>query len=362
VARSHDQSHCCLIVQATYPYHYDLVEILALPSGLTYHNRYDERWIDPNLRHDIATAVDRRLIIIMRDQEWTRLVPVRWATVTWAQAIGGVFFLEYVLDDLVSYRPGKGERNSDILHYSDALKRCHPGLSGTAAADLTPPAVFLSAAGRDFPTASATDLSQWGNVVGAVATAAIYEKVNFLKIVDLQAGDGTAAKISGQYFRVLPNTVYKLRLFQTMPNFGDGKQEAQVIRLTAFPDHVALLRPEQRAVGKYDMLTFALKVLDLRPKEHVLIEVEYLSAQYRDFYVTRSLHLPLVVVPEDHLKVILWAVLTLIALVFIFKPAVVGGDSEIIRNIAIVAFVLLIAGSTRPLQAFWPRLPWRRPW
>ncbi len=39
--------HCCFIIQAAIPYFYDLNQILALPAGFRYHNRYNQQWVDP---------------------------------------------------------------------------------------------------------------------------------------------------------------------------------------------------------------------------------------------------------------------------------------------------------------------------
>jgi len=49
----------------------------------------------------------------------------------------------------------------------------------------------------------------------------------------------------------------------------------------------------------------------------------------------------------------------IVALAFIFKPDLAHSDPDIVRNIATVLFVLVVAGQARTLQAFWPNLPWR---
>src|SRR6266536_603917 len=270
--------HCCFVVQAIVPYYYDLNQVLALPMGFRYRNRYQRQWVEPNLRDDASRALGRRVLIIMRDRERARLVPARWARIVVAQTVGDILYFEYLLEELVAYSREPERREADIEKYTAILDRNHPGLPGSPGEDLVRPSVFLSAAGPEFPTASADDLAAWGNVVAAVATADIYEKVDFLKIVGLSAADEQEVRVRGERYELTANTVYTLRVFQTMPNFGDGRVAPHDLVLKTFPEHIALLRPRQRAVGKYDMLTFVLKVLDLPSGDHTPIEIEHEAA------------------------------------------------------------------------------------
>jgi hypothetical protein len=350
--------HCCFVIQAVPPYHYDLNQMLALPSGFRYRNRYSETWVDPNLRSNIKQLRQKRLLLVMRDKERNRLVPARWATIDHAQPVGNVFYFEYRLGDLVEYSREPDTRETEIHAYTRTLRRYHAELPGTPHADLTTPSVFLSAAGNQLPTAPADDLTHWGNVVGAVATAAVYEKVDFLKVVDLRTSHHKrkAALVNDRY-EVAPNTVYTLLVFQTMPNFGDGIVEPHDVNLLTFPGHVASLRNRQRAVGKYDMLTFDLKVLDLPPNERTSIEVAYDPSCQLGVYDSSSLHIPLMVRQRRTAGSILRYTFACIALVLLFLPMLVPADTQIVRNVATVGLVLAIAGAGRTLQALWHALP-----
>jgi hypothetical protein len=357
---SRNAQHCCFIIQAVRPYFYDLNQILALPTGFRYHNRYNQQWVDPNLRGNIAQLLGRRVLIIMRDRERNRLVPARWATISVAQSVGDVYYFEYRLGDLIEYAGDPQSRETNIAQYTETLQRFHAELPGTAGMDLTSPSVFQSAAGNQFPTVSADNLSHWGNVVGAVATATIYEKIDFLKIVDLSTADGSAAApVLDEAFRVSPNTVYVLRVFQTIPNFGDGSVIPHDIRLLTFTDHIASLRARQRAVGKYDMLSYVLKVLDLPSNEHTSIEVAHDPEYEEGTYASGSIYIPLKVRPSSYLLPVLRIGVAAGALLFVFKPTLVPADEQLVRSAANVIFVLVVAGTARTLQALWPALPWR---
>jgi hypothetical protein len=353
--------HCIFIIQAVAPYHYDLNQILALPSGFRYHNRYSQAWVDRNLQQGIVDQLHhKRLLLIMRDKARNLLVPVRWATIELVQPIGGVYYFEYRLGELIDYKSDAGLRNQEIEHHTQTLGQYHSALPGTPGTDLTSPSVFLSAAGTQFPTAPADDLAHWGNVVAAVATAEIYEKVDFLKIVGLRTSDKRKrASLVGDGYLVAPNTVYTLLIFQTMPNFGDNIVEPHDLRLLTFPGHVASLRERQRAVGKYDMLTFDLKVLDLPSNERTSIEVAHDESYKPGQYASGSLYIPLVVRRRQYVLPLARLALATVALILVFAPGWVPADPQLVRNAATVVFVVAIAGAGRAIEAIWPPISWR---
>src|SRR5215471_16916303 len=102
--------HCCFVIQAVPPYHYDMNQVLALPTGFIYHNRYNESWVDPNLYDNVEDLTRRRVLLIMRDKARNRLVPARWATIEVAQSVGDIFFFEYRLGDLIEYSRASNTR------------------------------------------------------------------------------------------------------------------------------------------------------------------------------------------------------------------------------------------------------------
>ncbi len=352
--------HCCFIIQAVPPYHADFTQVLALPTGFRYHNRYSEQWVDPNLRNNIRQLQGKRVLMIMRDRERNRLVPVRWSKIDVAQAIGNIYYFEHLLGDLVVYSRDSTDSEAEIDRYTTILHTYHNELPGSPNTDLTSPSVFLSSAGRDIQTAPASDLSRWGNLVAAVGTASIYLKADFLKVVGLITPDQRrTAKLAGEQYEVSPNTVYTLKVFQTIPNFGDGRVDPHDLRLLAFSGHVASLRDRQRAVGKYDMLSFDLKVLNLPSGERTTIEVQHEPRYEPGAYAASSLTIPLVVRQRNVVLPALRLAIAVAALIFVFAPKYVPADQQLVRNLANVIFVLAVDGASRTLQAIWPALPWR---
>lgn len=349
--------HACFIIHSALPYCYDLNQVLALPTGFRYRNRFQAAWVDPNLRGNMGTLAGKRVLIVLRDRDRNLLIPVRWGLLDVAQQVGSVYYFEYVLGEVIDYPGVEAERSVQIQEHTRVFGNHHPHLPGTAGQDLAAPSVFLSSAGASLPTASADDLSHWGNAVAAVSSAAIYEKVEFLKVVDIRTFDGVAAPLRGEHFEVAPDTVYALHVFQTIPRVGDGQVEPHDITLQTFPDHIATLRGTQRAVGKYDMLTFVLKVKELPPGERTSIEIPYSPHPERGKYAPTSLYIPMIVRPKSRLRSVLRLGIVATALTFMFGPQLLPGNEETIRNVATVVFVLVVAGTPHLLKALWPHFP-----
>jgi hypothetical protein len=144
-----------------------------------------------------------------------------------------------------------------------------------------------------------------------------------------------------------------------MPNFGDGAVTPHDITLHTVSDHVASLRSRRRAVGKYDMLTFVLKVLRLPTNERTSIEIAHEATYQPGAYASGSLYIPLIVRPSGYLRPLVRMAAAAVALVLVFKPDVVPADQQLVRNLANVLFILVIAGANRTLEAMWPPVPWR---
>jgi len=282
--------HLCFIIHANVPYAYDFNAILALPAGFRYRNRFDERWVDPNLREDVEAATSVEVLLILRDQDANQLVPARWARIQLAQRIGRIYYFEYLLGDLVRYNPDEDKREEEIAQRTATLNQYHPALPGSAGQPLEAPSVFRSVAGRQFPTAQAGDLTEWGNTVAAVARAKIFSRVEFLNVTGLFSLTGEPAQVYAEHFVVRPATVYQLRVFQGVPVPGDEVLEPHDIEIQTFTDHIVQLRARQRAVGKYDMLNFVLKTKRLAPRERSAIEIPLVPNRNGQNYAPSSLY------------------------------------------------------------------------
>lgn len=352
-------THLCILIHSHRPYCFDLNEILALPSGFRYRNRFDMQWVDPTLRPDVeATAADR-VLLVLRDLDHNTLIPFRWGNLFNVERVGKVVLFEYHLDKLVAYDNDDNVRQQEIIARTKLFADNYTWLPGPQGQPLTAPSVFRGNLGSALPSADANDLTAWGNCVSAIATAPVYSRIEFLKIVGLLSADGERAKVSNESFIVGPNSVYQLKVFQYVPEPGLESIPSHSLTLNTFPGHITALRASLQAVGKYDMLTFVLKVLDLAPGEQTAIEIPHQPDAATTQSATTALYLPLRVKEAGRGRLVAAIVLALVSLFFMFRPTIGPLSEEIVRNVATIVFVLTVAGPSRTLSGLWPSWPWR---
>jgi hypothetical protein len=361
VAPGRRQDHYCFIIHDAIPYCYDLNTVLALPSGFRYRNRFDTPWVEPNLRDEIHTMVGQRVLLILRDQSRNKLIPARWARIKRADRIGRIFYFEYILEHLIQYPERTDLRDAKIEEFTARFAEYHAWLPGTPGEALGAqnPSVFRSVAGAGIPTVADDVLSDWGNTVSAVTTSATFRQVEFLKVLGLFDLQGRAAPVVDESFVVKPNTVYQLRVFQTIPAFDPASDlTPHDIDVRTFSDHFVLLRPKQRAVGKYDMLNFVLKTRSISPRERSAIEIPHSPHHGQGIYAPNALYMPVVTEGRSALAVASYLGAALVAVLLMFKPDLVPADGATIRNVATIFFVLLVSGWANTAHALFPHLPW----
>lgn len=356
--------HYCFIVHDNLPYCYDINSILALPSGFRYRNRFRRTWVEGNLHNNISTMVGNEVLVILRIQDQNLLIPVRWGTIKEAWQVGSIYWFEYILGDIVNYSSDAAECEEQVRQATRLFASMHVWLPGTAGQMLTEPSVFRSTAGTQIVRRSADDFTAWGNNVQAVTMAPIYERAEFLKVIGLFDLKGRGAPVSDEHYIVRSNTVYQLRVFQYIPTPGTGGALATPhdIDVATFSDHFVQLRPKQRAVGLYDMLTFVIKSRRLPPKERSAIEIPHNPAPAGSGnYAPGALYLPVMTTARSPAITVLWIVAIAACLLGMFSPGTYHTKDTVVRNLATVIFVLLISGWRTTTDALIPSLPWQVP-
>lgn len=350
--------HCCFVINSILPYRYDINQIVALPAGFTYRNRWAQQWVDPSLSDDIAKLQGKSVLIILRDFDEDILIPVRWGKLYLTQRIGTIFYFEYELGDFVRYDADatkRTEQTEQIEAFNRTFRSYHPESSSAPKAGIKP-SVFLSRIGSELEGATFDDFDNWGNVVDAIGRVKTYEAVEFLKIVSTASLDKNPAKIHERQYELRPNTVYEMRLFQFIPNPGATELEPHDIELNASRGQIMVLQERQRAVGKYDMLRFVFRVEDLKHGESSFIEVLHKPHPRSSDFALPSLYLPVTIKRGWRSANIIRFLVTATALLFTFSPDFFGLikiDAEWVRSLAIVLFVLTIMGWRRVWEAFW---------
>jgi hypothetical protein len=352
--------HLCLIIHSHRPYSFDLNEIMALPSGFRFRNRFDAQWIDQDLKQDIEATVGGRVLLILRDVTNNKLIPFRWGRLFNVERIAKVVLFDYHLEDIIQYSNDDNVIAEEINSRTKMLAERHPWLPGEAGKGLTSPSVFKSDVGWTLPSKDADDRAAWGNCISAIATAPSYLRIEFLKIIGLFGSNGEKAPVVDDALLVNPNSVYQLRVFQYVPDPGpeDKTIPAHDLELISFPGHIVALRPKQQVVGKYDRLNFDIKVLDLAPGERTALAIPDSPDAATEHSASITLYIPLKVAETGNSRAIVAIVIAAISLFFMFRPHIGALPQEVVRNLATVIFVLTVAGPSRALSAIWPTWPW----
>lgn len=350
--------HLCIVIHSHRPYCFDLCEILALPSGFRYRNRFDIQWIDAGLRQDIEQTVGERVLLTLRDLDSNMLIPFRWGILFNVQRVGGVVLFEYHLEDLIKYENDRNVRQQEIIARTKVFADNHAWLPGSAGQALETPSVFTTNVGLRFPSVDPNDLTAWGSCAAAVATAPCYARIEFLKIVGLFNAAGERAPVINESFIVRSKSMYELKIFQHVPEPGQDSIPAHSLVLNSFPDHITALRPKLQAVGKYDMLTFVVKVLNLAPGEQTALEIPHEPDAATTKSAVTSLYLPIRVREAGKGRLIGAVGLASLSLFFMFRPHIGHVPVDTVRNLATIAFVLTVSGPSRALAALWPSWPW----
>jgi hypothetical protein len=352
--------HVCLIIHAHRPYCFDINQILALPSGFRFHNRFDIQWVHQDIRQDLEALKGQRVLLILRDSDTNKLIPFRWGDLFNVERIAKTVLFDYHLGELIEYSNEDNVIAEEINARTQALADRHPWLPGEQGRGLTTPAVFKSDVGHALRTSNADDLKAWGNCVDAVSTAPSYLRIEFLKIIALFDGHKRPAPVIDETLRVKRNSMYVLQIFEYIPKPGPENESIPLhnLELTSFPDHITTLVPTQQVVGKYDRLEFALKVLNLGPDERTALSIPYKPDAATTGTFSEILYLPLSTRRSRHGQLLAALTLALASLYFMFRPNINMLPHEIVRNIATVVFVLTISGPSRTLAAVWPAWPW----
>jgi hypothetical protein len=304
--------------------------------------------------------VGKEVLIVLRDLETNKLIPTRWARIVLAERIGRVYYFEYILGALIQYSEDETERMEQIAERTTVFEHYHSWLPGTVGQSLNTaePSVFASSAAANFPTTDDSIPSEWGNTTAAVTTARIFENTEFLNVLGLQDLAGNEVPVENECFIVRSNTVYQLRVLQTIPRPDVANLRPHDVELVTFSDHFVQLRPKQRAVGKYDVLNFVLKTKRLPPNERSAIEIPYVPLQSQSASAPSGIYMPIRIEARSRASVIIWLTAVIACLVVMFRPELLPLDPPLVRNISTVVFVLLVTGWQQTAGALIPSLPW----
>lgn len=336
--------HYCFVIQSVEPYCYDFIPIFALPEGFLYRQRYDERWVSGNIQSAPEEMIGQKVLVMFWDSTRQVLFPVRWGVVETAQSVGRILYFEYRLASLATYHCDLDPRTAQIEGFNQTFRGYHPHLFRPVAAPGLAEYVFSSEIGQQVGETSFDDLSNWGNVLDTVASADIFKGVEFLKILEVLDSSLAQIKPVSGIFGLRDGVTYRMKIFQMIPNPTGSHSQPHDIELNSFSDHIQILRRRQKAVGKYDLLTYVFRVSGVPAGEQTALEISPITEQANTPLNFLNLYLPVSVDRPSGFKVLLRLLVLLASLGLIFIPLFNHVYEPPVFAIGIIAFVLSLVG------------------
>ncbi len=270
------------------PYGYELVQHLAFPNGFAIRFRFDEEWVEQRVQRKYKSLTPKNAYIVLRDFDSGNLFPVRFASVTDIKKIGPIYHFTCVLRDIVNV--GFGEHSKFVLDsFRSEFSANHADFSANnKPGQHLSPLVFLSNYKPLSPIQRVPDISledddasRWMSVVCSVGQLEHFKNVVFFRLLSVRTTTGSTkeAVVKNGALQLREGRAYQIDVTQYVPNGDSSPENPNDIRLKADPKALKVLRGEQRAVGKYDVLKFVLYANRVFASIDTYLDIEYSPAR-----------------------------------------------------------------------------------
>lgn len=250
------------------PYGYELVNLLAYPAGFTARFRFDDKWFDAPLAGILTGATPG--YIVLRDFRAGRLYPVRRFVLLSYSKIGVIHHLQCELGELFEFDSDENRREIQFCDFNTAFCTARTDIQTTNQPDgHMKPLVFMSGYDPSLSNynskatePSARDNERWANLLSMIRDIDFYVDSEFLRIIRVseQGWPDRRAPVKDHSFLLKRSLNYEIVVAQYRPGGLKTQSEPRDIELKCDDKNIISVRPLQRAVGKYDILSFVLRV------------------------------------------------------------------------------------------------------
>jgi hypothetical protein len=376
------------------PYGYELVQIMAYPSGFVYRFRFDEEWVQEKIKNnDLQFLEGKRGYIVFRDKATARFYPIRYFTILKAERIGKVYYFSYELNNTVDFESKEDLRTKQLDEFNTALTDFHKDelVTNQPGKDMKP-IVLLSnfeLVMKNGHPSSANALlrenERWVNVISTVKSIKLYEDIEFVKIIEVISmkksnhtnvhrhnnsrlhnvyykivdvlsmikKDYTAANVKDNSLVVSEYEDYKLKLLQYIPT--ESRQERHKprdIELKGDDKYVRIIRGRQRAVGKYDVLTYIFRTLPDSGGTKSFLDLEMTLKPGTEPYMESKIFIPIFIkikIGKVILKLSLAAVFVSVFLAIHFHP---NSVLPFLKDVALIGVTIIVMELFMELKGF----------
>jgi hypothetical protein len=274
--------YLAIIPNTISPYGYETVPVLATPDGFQYRFRFDEEWVQDSIvhRNDLS---GKKGYIILRDFNTGQLLPIRCFTVDSFSKIGKMYFIEVTLGGLVSFDSEESHRQVQIDSFHKEFSQFNFSVIGTnPPGGNMEPLVFLTNFSLEIKNEHKhSDLNEemesWGNILSCLKDIDFFTDVQFLRLVKIEPIDKNTGKsfFKDDQLVLQEGADYKIQLAQFITKTSGPNITQTDIKISGDNRVISVLRGVQRAVGKYDILTFVIRVNKHGGSGATFLDIQY---------------------------------------------------------------------------------------
>ena len=266
------------------PYGYEMVQILAYPNGFRFRFRFEQEWVHEKVKNRLEDLEGLEGYILLRDFASAELYPVRFVALKSARKVGPIYFFEYELGEIMDV--GSEEvRDEQYMDFRRRFDEFHPDIAqANRPNNHLSPLVFLSNFSPDLRNEKYVkqvdedpESTRWINIVSSTTSLEYFQNVEFLRILSLSdhSKNGASPEMTQGSWSLKEGHTYTLKVVQFIPHATGSRNNPNDIKIKADEAVVKVVRGEQRAVGKYDILSFVLRVHPTVRQTFSLIDLEY---------------------------------------------------------------------------------------
>jgi hypothetical protein len=310
------------------PYGYELVNLLAYPDGFTTRFRFEDDWVDASLGIPEKNTLG---YIVLRNLDTSKLFPVRRFLLLNYSKIGSIHYLQCVLGELFAFDSDEGRRATQLDEFNKSFGTVRTEIETTnKPGEHMRPLVFMSSYDpplMDF-NSKATESDdknneRWANFLSVIRDIDFYKDVEFLRIVQVseQECPDRRAPVKDHSYILKRSLNYEVVVAQYRPSGLGKRTEPRDIKLQCDDKNVISVRPRQRAVGKYDILSFILRIDRKTRIKKSFFDLEFTPTEKLAPYVNPLIQVPIKINSPMRL-VVIDAILTVILVGFYLFPAI----------------------------------------
>jgi hypothetical protein len=300
------------VINSLDPYQYEIVNLLALPSGSKFRFRYQDKWIDKNcfsknllknglngfifLNHaskflgDAANSDKKD----SNEKFFSEYYPLRKIKYIKHEEVGSICYFECELLDYFNYPNNKFIGSDDNKRINSSLNREDGAL------------VFVDANDRDLVNKEANepdtniDNRSWVRTVEALSAVDALSHLDFYRISGIRCTNSAKDSLINNkngIFDLYELDSYELVLTQWRKTTefsktdGSDKRGIRVVETS----HVTATQPFAMALGKYDILKLAITLPAVIYKTKSFLQLDYFVIPSVERIMDNSIRLPIVI-------------------------------------------------------------------